>query len=110
MVKWVLRGGRGVDTDHKVRVRFPSVVMEVIGLWGHNRAGDRPEREARRDERRPMVRQRGLLASLVSFVAVVFLLQNDGGALENLCSGLDRDHGEGLVVSSRCLGGDLRLV
>ncbi len=36
MIKWVLRGGRGVETDLEVRVRFPSVVMEVVGLWGQN--------------------------------------------------------------------------
>ena len=102
VVEWVLRGGRDVDTDLEVRVRFPSVVMEVVGLWGHSRAGDPPEREARRDERRPMIRQRGLLASPVYFVAVVFLLLGVGDALENLCSGLDRNHGEGLDISSRC--------
>jgi hypothetical protein len=63
--------GRGVDTDLEVRVRFPSVTIEVVGLWGHSWAGDRPEREARRDKRRPMIRQRGLLASLVYCVAAV---------------------------------------
>ena len=87
--------GRGVDTDSEVRVRFSSVVMEVVGLWGHSRAGDRPEWEARRDERRPMVRQRGLLASPVYFVALVFPHHGVGGALENLCYVLDRDHREG---------------
>ena len=55
MVKWVLRGGRGVETDLDVRVRFPSIVMEVVGLWGRIRAGGRSEREARRDECGPMV-------------------------------------------------------
>ena len=50
MIKWVLRGGRGVETKLEVRVRFPSVVMEVVGLWGHGRAGGRSEQEARRDE------------------------------------------------------------
>ncbi len=44
VVKWVLRGGRGVDADPEVRVRFPTVVMEVVGLWGHSWAGYRPER------------------------------------------------------------------
>ena len=73
-----------MDTDLEVRVRFPFIVVEVVGLWRHCRTGDRPEREARRDERRPVIRQRGLLASLVYFVAAVFLLQGDGGALENL--------------------------
>ena len=63
--------GAGVDTDPEVRVRFPSVVMKVVGLWGHSRAGNRPEREARRNERRPVVRQRGLLASLAYYVALV---------------------------------------
>ena len=36
--------------DLEVRVRFPSVVMEVVGLWGQSRAGGRSEREARGDE------------------------------------------------------------
>jgi hypothetical protein len=56
VVKWELRGGRGVDTDLEDRVRFPSIVMEVVGLWGHRRASDRLKREARRDERRLVVR------------------------------------------------------
>ena len=76
--------------------------MEVVELWGHSRAGDRPERKARRDERKPMVRQRGLLASPVYFVAMVFLSHGVGGALENMSGGLDRDHGEGPDISSRC--------
>ena len=92
VVKWVLHEGRGRNTDLEVRVRFPSIVMEVVGLWGHRRALDRPEREARRDERKPGVRQRGRLVSPVCFVAVVFLLQSASGSLENMCSGLDRDH------------------
>jgi hypothetical protein len=92
VVKWVLRGGWGVDTDPEVRFRSPSVVMEVVGLWRHSRVGDRPEREARRDERRPMVRQRGLLTSPLEFVALIFFLQGAGGVLENLCSRSDRDH------------------
>ena len=50
MVKWVLRRGQGVETNLEVRVRFPSVVMEVVGLWGHSRVGGRLEREARKDE------------------------------------------------------------
>ena len=92
VVKWLLRGERGVDMDPEVRVRFSSVVMEVVGLWGHSRAGDRPERDAQRGERRPMSRQHGLSTSHVYFVALVLLLQGVGGALENLCSRLDRDH------------------
>ena len=55
MIKWVLRGGRGVKTNLEVRVQFPSVVMEVVGLWGHGRAGVQSEREARRDECGPVV-------------------------------------------------------
>ena len=55
VIKWVLRGGRGVETNLQVRVRFPSVVMEVVGLWGHSWAGGRSEREARKDECGPMV-------------------------------------------------------
>ena len=55
MIKRVFRGGRGVATDPKVRVRFPSVVMEVVGLWGEGRAGDRADQEARGDECGPMV-------------------------------------------------------
>ena len=42
--------GAGVETNLEVRVRFPSVVMEVVRLWGHSRAGGRSDREARRDE------------------------------------------------------------
>jgi hypothetical protein len=34
-VEWVRRVGRGVDTDPEVRVRFPSIVMEIVWLWGH---------------------------------------------------------------------------
>ena len=45
--------------------------MEFVGLWEHSRAGDRPEREARRDELRPMVRQRGLLASSVFLLRLI---------------------------------------
>ena len=101
MIKWVLHKGQGVETDLKVRVRFPSVAMEVVELWGQSRAGGRSEREARRDECRPLVHQRGLLASPVHFDASVFLLQGDGGALENLCFGLDRDHVEGSDIGSR---------
>ncbi len=55
MIKWVLRRGRCVETDLEVGVRFPSVVMEVVGLWGHNREGGQSEREARRDECGPVV-------------------------------------------------------
>ena len=47
--------GTGVETDLKVRVRFPSVVMEVVGLWEQNLAGGRSEREARRDEYGPVI-------------------------------------------------------
>ena len=110
VVKWVLRGGRGADTDLEVRVRISSIVMEVVGLWGHSRASGWPERKARGDDRRPVTRQRGLLASLMYFGAVVFLLQGAGGALDNFFSRLDRDHGKGPDVSSRCCGGDLLLV
>ena len=92
VVKWVLRGGRGVGTDSDIRVRFPSIVIEVVGFWGHSWAGNRPEREAKRDERRPMDQQRGLLASLAYLLALVFFLPGAGGALENLCYGLDRDN------------------
>ncbi len=55
MIKRVFRGGRGVATDPEVRVRFPSVVMEVDGLWGQGLTGDRSEREARGDECGPVV-------------------------------------------------------
>ena len=55
MIKWVLHGGWGVETNLEVWVRFPSVIMEVIGLWGHSRAVGRSEREARRDECGPVV-------------------------------------------------------
>ena len=54
-IKWVLRGGRGVKTDFEVRVRFPSVVVEVLGLRGQSRAGGRSKREARRDKCGPVV-------------------------------------------------------
>ncbi len=94
MIKWVLRGGRGVDTDPEARVWFQSLVVEVVGLWGQSRAGDRPEREALRDECRPVIHRRGLLVSPIYFVVSVFFFQGDGGALENLCSRLCRGHGE----------------
>ncbi len=55
VINWVLRGGRGMETDLEVRVRLPSVVMEDVGLWGQNRAGSRSERKARRDECGPVV-------------------------------------------------------
>ena len=55
----------GVDTDLVVRFRFLSVTMEFVGLWGHNRAGGWAEREARRDERGPVICQRGLVACSV---------------------------------------------
>ncbi len=32
LLKWVFRGGRGVDPDSEVWLRFPSVVVEVVGL------------------------------------------------------------------------------
>ena len=71
MIKWALRGGRGVDTDPEVRVRFQSVDVEVVGLWKHNRAGGWAEQnKARRDEREQVIRQRGLVACPVEFVAV----------------------------------------
>jgi len=44
-----------VETDLKIPVRCPFVAMEVAGLWGHNMAGGRSEREARRDECEPVV-------------------------------------------------------
>ena len=50
MIKWVFRWGRGVEANLEVRVRFPSVVKEVVGLWGHSLAGGRSEREAREGE------------------------------------------------------------
>ena len=101
MIKWVFRGGRVVDKDPEVWVRFPTVVMEVVGLWGQCRAGYRSKREARRDEGRPMIQQCGLLVSIVCFDASVVPLQGNGGALENMCPGLGRDHGEGPRVGSR---------
>ena len=55
MIKWVFLRGRDVEANLEVRVRFPSVVMEVVGLWGHSRAGGRSEREARKDECGPVV-------------------------------------------------------
>ena len=110
MIKWVLRGGRGVDTDPEVGVRFPSVVMEVVGLWGQRRAGYRSEREARRDECRPMIQQYGLLVSLVCVGAFVVPLNGDRDALENMCPGLGRDHVEGTRIYSRWWGGDHMLV
>ena len=54
-VKRVLRGGRDVNTDPVERVRYPSVGMEVVGLWGQSRAGGRSEWEARRDECGPVI-------------------------------------------------------
>jgi len=39
-----------VETDFEVRVRFPSVVVEVVGLWGDSMVGMWSEREARGDE------------------------------------------------------------
>ena len=81
MIKWVLRDGWGVETDFEVRVRFPSVVMEVVELWGHNLAGGRLEREARRDECGPMVQYCRLLVGFISFVMVVVPLKGAGGAL-----------------------------
>ena len=101
MIKWVLRGGRGVDTDPEARVRFPSVDVDVVGLWGHNQAGGWADREALRDERGPVIRQRGLWASLVSFVAAVVPLPCVDGAEENLHPGLGRNHGEGSDFQSR---------
>ena len=101
MIKWVLRGGRVVDTDPEVWVRFPSVAVEIDGLWGHNWAGGRAEREARRDERRPMSRHCGLAACLVSFVVAIVHSQGSGGALENLRPILGRDHGKGPGFNSR---------
>ena len=55
VVKRVLRRGRGVESNFEVRVRFPSVGMEVVGLWGHGCLGGQSEREARRDESGPVV-------------------------------------------------------
>ncbi len=73
-----------MDTDPKVRVRFPSAVVEVVGLWGQSRTGGRPERAARRDECRPVIHQRGMLVSPVNFVAAIVPFEGDGGALANL--------------------------
>ena len=84
--------------------------FQVVGLWVHSRAGDWPERKARRDERRLVILRRGLLASSVCFFAADCLLQGVGGTMENLCSGLDRAYGEGSDVSSRWRREDLRLV
>ena len=39
-----------MEANLEARVRFPSVVMEVVGLWGHILACGRSEREARGDE------------------------------------------------------------
>ena len=79
----------------------PYVAMEVVGLCGQSRAGYRPERETLRDECRLVIHQRGLLVSPIYFDASVFLLQGVGGALENLYSGLGRNHGEYPGISSR---------
>jgi hypothetical protein len=38
---WVFRKVWGVDPDPKVRVRFPAVVVEVIGLGGQGGSGGR---------------------------------------------------------------------
>ena len=90
-----------MDADPEVRVRFPSVVVKVVWLWGHNRVGGRAEWEAWRDERRPTSRQCGLVACPVSFVAAVVHPHNIGGALENLHHGLGRNYGKGLNFNSR---------
>ena len=44
-----------METDLEARVRFLSVVMEFVGLWGQIRAGCRSEQEARKDECETMV-------------------------------------------------------
>jgi len=81
VIKWVLRRGRDVASDFEVRVRFPSVVMEIVGSWGDSRAGIRSEREARRDERGRVVQECGLLVSFICIVADGFLSGGAGGAL-----------------------------
>ncbi len=44
-----------MEANLEVRVRFLSVVMEVVGLWGHSLAGGRSEQEARGGECGPVV-------------------------------------------------------
>ena len=87
MVKWVFHWGGGVEANPEVRVRLPSVVMEVVGLWGQHLACGRSERKARRDECGPVVQQCGLLVGDVSFDAVGCPSGGAGGAVEELLSG-----------------------
>jgi hypothetical protein len=41
VLEWVFRRGRGVGPDPKVQVRFPTVVVEVVGLLGRGGSGGR---------------------------------------------------------------------
>jgi hypothetical protein len=61
-----------VDLDSEVRVRFSTVVVEVVGLWGRVGSGDMAYWEARRDEGGPLCRQRSLTTCNVSFIAGSF--------------------------------------
>ena len=70
-----------METNLEVRVRFPSVGMEVVGLWVHGCLGGRPEREARRDEGGPVVQHIELLVGLIFSIAGDFPFEGAWGAM-----------------------------
>jgi hypothetical protein len=67
-----------VDPDPKVRVRFPVIVVEVVGLWERGGLGGWAYRKSRRDDRGSVRRHRGLVAGPIFFVAFVDQPQSDG--------------------------------